>query len=65
MTGVCRNGGQVNHLSEAWIQVSDCPVSGSRTEKETQAGSHQMADTRNCNICTKVPDPHGLGVRLK
>lgn len=62
----------MNHLSEAWIQaseepskVSDCAVSGSGTEKETQAGSHQTADTRNCNICTKAPYPRGLGVRLK
>lgn len=43
----------MNHFSEAWAQapeepskVSDRPVPGSRTEKETQAGSHQAADTK-------------------
>lgn len=43
----------MNQLSEAWTQaseepskVSDCPVSGSRTGKETHAGSHPTADTK-------------------
>lgn len=58
--GVCRDGGQVNHFSEARIQSS-----GSRTEKETQAHSHQITDIKKCNICIRVPYPHGLGVRRK
>ena len=58
--GLCRHGGQVNHFSKAWIQTS-----GSGTEKETQAGSHQITDIKKCNICIRVPYPHGLGVRLK
>lgn len=64
-------GRQVNHFSEAWTQaseetskVSDCPVSGSRTERETQTGSHQTVDTKEPQHLHKGPAPHGLGARL-
>lgn len=62
----------MNHLSEASAQaseeaskVSDCPVSGSRTGKETTWLTRQLT-LRNCSICTKGPSlhPHGLRARL-
>ena len=58
----------MNHLPEAWAQaseeaskVSDCPGSGSRTGKETHAGSHQTADTEEPQHLHKgsLPPPPG------
>lgn len=64
----------MNHLSKVWAQasegpskVSDRPVSGSRIEKETLAGSCQTPDTKEPQHLHKGPHPHphhGLGARL-
>lgn len=64
----------MNHLSKVRPQaseepskVSDRPVSGSRIEKETLAGSHQTADAKELQHLHKGPHPHphhGLGARL-
>lgn len=64
----------MNHFSKVWAQasegpskVSDCPVSGSRIEKETLAGSCQTADAKEPQHLHKGPHPHphhGLGARL-
>ena len=55
----------MNHFSKVWAQasegpskVSDRPVSGSRIEKETLAGSCQTADAKEPPHLHKGPHPH-------